>query len=157
MEVSMKIAIGSDHAGFELKESVKKILKEKGYEYEDLGAEKLDPQDDYNEYGQKVANGVASGKYDRGILVCGTGMGMTMVANKVPGIRATACYDTNMARMSRLHNDSNVLTLGGRLTEKEQASDIVTVWLETPFSEEERHKRRLKKIKNMELINSDQD
>jgi len=146
----MKVAIGSDHAGFELKENVKKLLQEKGYEYEDLGPEKMDPQDDFNEYGEKVAKGVASKKYDRGILVCGTGMGMTILANKIPGIRAAACYDTNMARMSRLHNNANVLTLGGRITGKEQADDIITVWLETPFSDEERHNRRLKKLEKME-------
>jgi ribose 5-phosphate isomerase B len=146
----MRIAIGSDHAGFELKENVKEFLKEKGYEYHDFGAATLDPQDDYPEYGRKVANAVASGKYDRGIVVCGTGMGISIAANKVPGIRAAVCYRTDMAKISREHNDANVLALGGRLMEKDLASDIVTVWLETPFSGEERHVRRIEQIKDIE-------
>jgi ribose 5-phosphate isomerase B len=150
----MKIAIGSDHAGYELKENVKKFLKEKGYEYHDLGAEILDPQDDYPEYGRKVAEAVASGEYDRGIVVCGTGMGISIAANKVPGIRAAICYTTDMARISRAHNDANVLALGGRLVARELASDIVAVWLETPFSEEERHMRRIQQIREIERTES---
>ena len=153
-EGEMKIAIGSDHAGFELKENIKNFLAEKGYEYHDFGAETLDPQDDYPEYGRKAAEAVASGEYDRGIVVCGTGMGMSIAANKVPGIRAVACYDTDMARISRSHNDANILALGGRLVAKELASDIVAVWLETPFSEEERHVRRIKKIREIERAKS---
>lgn len=90
MKRKMKIAIGSDHAGFEMKESIKKFLKEKGYEFHDFGSETLDPQDDYPEYSRKVAEAVASGEYDRGILICGTGMGMAISANKVPEIRADA-------------------------------------------------------------------
>lgn len=146
----MKIAIGSDHAGFELKESLKKVLEDNGYEYKDFGAEKLDPQDDYPVYGRKVAKAVASGEYDRGIIVCGTGMGMSIAANKVPGIRAATCYSTDMARISRTHNNANVLALGGRIITKELASDIASVWLNTPFSGEERHKRRLKQISDIE-------
>jgi ribose 5-phosphate isomerase B len=146
----MKIAIGSDHAGFELKENLKKFLKEKGHEYHDFGAETLDPQDDYPEYGRKVAEAVASGEYDRGIVVCGTGMGISIAANKVPGIRAAVCYTTDMARVSRAHNNANVLALGGRLLAKELASDIVSVWLKTPFSEEERHMRRIRKINEID-------
>ena len=146
----MKIAVGSDHAGFELKENVKKFLKENGYEYHDFGAETFDPQDDYPEYARKVGEAVVSGEYDRGIVVCGTGMGISIAANKVPGIRAAVCHTTDMARISRAHNDSNVLALGGRLLAKELASDIVSAWLETPFSEEARHVRRIQKIKEIE-------
>ncbi len=146
----MRIAVGSDHAGFELKEKVKEFLKEKGHKYHDFGAENFDPQDDYPEYGRRVAEAVASGEYDRGIVVCGTGMGISISANKVPGVRAAACYTTDMARISRLHNDANVLALGGRLIAKELASDIVAVWLETPFSGEERHVRRIEQIRNIE-------
>ena len=146
----MRIAIGSDHAGFELKENVKKLLKEKGCKYQDFGAATLDPHDDYPEYGRKVAESVASGEYDRGIVVCGTGMGISIASNKVPGIRAAVCYTTDMARISRAHNDANVLALGGRLVAKELASDIVAVWLETPFSGEERHVRRIRQIEEME-------
>jgi len=146
----MRIAIGSDHAGFELKESIKKLLAEKGYEYHDFGAETLDPRDDYPEFGRRVAEAVAFGKYDRGIAVCGTGIGMAIATNKIPGIRATACYNRDMARISRDHNDSNVLALGGRLTPLEDALDIVAVWLDTPFSEAGRHKRRLEQIREIE-------
>jgi len=146
----MKIAIGSDHAGFELKEKVKKFLKEKGYEYDDLGAAKIDPNDDYPEYGKKVGEAVASGKYDKGIVIFGTGMGISISANKVPGIRATACYNTEMAKMARQHNDSNVLALGGRIKTDDPVSEIVNVWLDTPFSDEERHQRRIEQIKEIE-------
>jgi ribose 5-phosphate isomerase B len=146
----MKIAIGSDHAGFEMKESVKKFLKEKGYDFDDLGAADYDPKDDYPIYGEKVAKAVASGKYDRGIVVCGTGIGISISANKVSGVRAAACYDTDMAKISREHNDANVLALGGRIKTEQPPSEIVEVWLETPFSEAERHKRRIEQIKKME-------
>lgn len=146
----MKIAIGSDHAGFEVKESVKKFLKEKGYEFDDLGAESYVSTDDYPVYGEKVAKAVASGDYDRGIVVCGAGIGISIAANKVPGIRAAACYNTEMAKVSREHNDANVLALGGRTPTDQTASEIVEVWLETPFSEGERHKRRIKQIKEIE-------
>ena len=142
----MKIAIGSDHAGFELKENLKKLLADRGYEYHDLGAETFDPQDDYPEYGRRVAEAVASGEYDRGIIICGTGMGISIVANKVPGVRAAACYTTDMAKISRMHNDANILALGGRITAKEIALDIALTWLETPFSGKERHVRRIRQI-----------
>ena len=146
----MKIAIGSDHAGFELKEGLKKLLKEKGYETDDLGAEMYESQDDYPEFGRKVAEAVASGKYDRGIIMCGSGIGISIAANKVPGARAAACYTTDMAKISRMHNDANVLALGGRITAKEAALDIAVTWLETPFSEEPRHTRRIRQIEEPE-------
>ena len=146
----MKIAIGSDHAGFELKESLKRFLKEKGYEYHDFGAEAFDSQDDYPIYGRKVGEAVASGEYDRGIVICGTGMGISIAANKVQGIRAAVCNSAEMARVSRAHNDANVLALGGRLLAKELAWDIVSAWLETPFLGEERHTRRLRQIADVE-------
>lgn len=146
----MKIAIGSDHAGFEVKEGVKKFLKEKGYKFDDLGAESYVSTDDYPVYGEKVAKAVASGDYDRGIVVCGTGMGISIAANKVPGIRAAACYNTDMAKVSREHNDANVLALGSRTPTGQPASEIVEVWLGTPFSEGERHKRRIEQIKGIE-------
>jgi len=142
----MKIAIGSDHAGFELKENLKKLLKEAGYECDDLGAETFDSQDDYPEFGRKVAEAVASGQYDRGIIMCGTGMGISMSANKVPGARSAVCQNTDMARVSRLHNNANVLALGGRTVAKELALDIATTWLETEFSGEERHARRIRQL-----------
>ena len=142
----MKIAIGSDHAGFELKENLKKLLADKGYELDDLGAETYDSQDDYPEFGRKVAEAVASGEYDRGIIMCGTGIGISISANKVPGVRAAACYNTDMAKVSRMHNNANILALGGRIAAKETALDIALTWLETPFSEGERHVRRIRQI-----------
>lgn len=150
----MKIAIGSDHAGFEMKEHIKKYLKEKGYEYHDFGAETLDPQDDYPIYGEKVAKAVASGNYDRGIAICGTGIGISIAANKVPGIRAATSYNIEMAKISRLHNDANVLALGGRITDIDLALKIVDEWLKTPFTDEERHIRRINQIQKIEKTNS---
>ena len=146
----MKIAIGSDHAGFETKEEVKKLLKEKGYEFDDLGAVEYDPKDDYPIYGEKVAKAVASGEYDRGIVICGSGIGISISANKVPGTRAAACYNTEMAKISREHNDANILALSGRIKTDQSASEITEVWLETPFSEGERHKRRIEQIEKIE-------
>ena len=146
----MKIAIGSDHAGFDLKENLKKLLKEKGYELDDLGAETFDSQDDYPEFGRRVAEAVASGEYDRGIIMCGTGIGISISANKVPGVRAAVCNNTDMAIVSRAHNNANVLALGGRIVAKEMALDIATVWLDTPFPGGERHERRLKQIADIE-------
>ena len=142
----MKIAIGGDHAGFELKENLKKLLKKEGYECHDLGAEVFDPNDDYPVYGRKVAEAVASGEYDRGIIMCGTGIGISIAANKVHGIRAAVCHTIDMAKIARAHNDSNVLALGGRIEAKELALAIATAWLETPFSGEERHIRRIRQI-----------
>lgn len=146
----MKIAIGSDHAGFEMKEHIKKHLKERGYEYHDFGAETFDPQDDYPIYGKKVAKAVASGDYDRGIAICGTGIGISIAANKVPGIRAATSYNVEMAKISRLHNDANVLALGGRITDIDLALKIVDEWLNTPFTDEERHIRRINQIQEIE-------
>lgn len=150
----MKIAIGSDHAGFEMKEHIKKYLKEKGYEYNDFGAETLDNQDDYPIYGEKVARAVASGDYDRGIAICGTGIGISITANKVPGIRAATSYNVEMAKISRLHNDANVLALGGRMIDIDLALKIVDEWLNTPFTGEERHVRRINQIHQIESSKS---
>ncbi len=152
----MKIAIGSDHAGFEMKEHIKKYLKEKGYECHDFGAETLDPQDDYPVYGEKVAKAVASGDYDRGIAICGTGIGISIAANKVPGIRAATGYNVEMAKISRLHNDANVLALGGRTTDIDLALKIVDEWLNTQFTGDERHIRRINQIQKIEKSKSNE-
>lgn len=146
----MKIVIGSDHAGFEMKRVIKEHLRGKGYEVYDVGADRYDPDDDYPIYGQRVAEAVASGEYDRGIAICGTGIGISISANKVPGIRAAVCHDTETARISRLHNDANVLALGGRTLDMDTAKSIVDVWLETEFSNEERHIRRINQIREFE-------
>lgn len=145
----MRVIIASDHAGLRLKEKVKKYLARKKIEYEDLGAESFTSVD-YPDYALKVAKMVAKNKNTRGILVCGTGTGMTIAANKVKGIRAVAAYDAYSAKMSRIDNDTNVLGLRGRFFPFEKIKKIITVWLDTPFSGEKRHKRRIKKIGDYE-------
>ena len=144
----MKIAIGSDHAGFGLKEDVLAILKETSFEVVDCGTNNT-VSVDYPDFGEKVSRMVSAGDVDRGILICGTGIGMSMVANKFPKVRAALCNDLFRAKMSRLHNDANVLVLGGRIIGKDLAAEIVRTWLDTAF-EGDRHMRRLQKIKNIE-------
>ena len=146
----MRVIIASDHAGLRLKEKVKKYLARKKIEYEDLGTESFTSVD-YPDYALKVAEKVAKNKNTRGILVCGTGTGMTIAANKVKGIRAVAAYDAYSAKMSRIDNDTNVLGLRGRFFPLEKMKKIITVWLDTPFSGEKRHKRRIKKIRDYEM------
>ncbi len=145
----MRVIIASDHAGLRLKEKVKKYLERKKIEYEDLGTESFTSVD-YPDYALKVAEKVVKNKNTRGILVCGTGTGMTIAANKVKGIRAVAAYDAYSAKMSRMDNDTNVLGLRGRFFPLEKIKKIITVWLDTPFSGEKRHKRRIKKIGDYE-------
>jgi len=144
----IKIAIASDHAGFLLKELIKKHLDELGYKYEDFGTTSEESVD-YPDYAFKVAKFISKNKFDRGILICGTGIGMSIAANKFPGVRATLCYDTETARSSREHNDSNVVALGARTTDPELAKKIVSIWLTTEFAGE-RHLRRVNKIKEIE-------
>ncbi len=146
----MRVILASDHAGLRLKEKVKKYLKRKKIEYEDLGTESFTSVD-YPDYALKVAEKVAKNKNTRGILVCGTGTGMTIAANKVKGIRAVAAYDAYSAKMSRIDNDTNVLGLRGRFFPLEKIKKIITVWLDTPFSGKKRHKRRIKKIRDYEM------
>ena len=146
----MRVILASDHAGLRLKEKVKKYLARKKIEYEDLGTESFTSVD-YPDYALKVAEKVAKNKNTRGILVCGTGTGMTIAANKVKGIRAVAAYDAYSAKMSRIDNDTNVLGLRGRFFPLEKMKKIITVWLDTPFSGEKRHKRRIKKIRDYEM------
>ncbi|MBI5633046.1 MAG: ribose 5-phosphate isomerase B [Nitrospirae bacterium] len=150
----MKIAIGSDHAGFGLKEEVLGLLKGLDHDIVDCGTFNTDSVD-YPDFGEKVSKLVSSEEVDRGILICGTGLGMSMVANKFPNVRAALCNDLFSARMSRLHNDANILVLGGRIIGKDLAAEIVRTWLSTAF-EGDRHMRRLNKIKKIEeTINSD--
>ena len=143
-KIIMKIIIGSDHAGFPLKEALKKAIGG----MMDIGTGSADSVD-YPDFGARVARAVASGEYDRGILICGSGIGMSIVANKFPGIRAALCTDTEAARLSRMHNDANVLVLAGRRTDPETAVAITRVWLDTPL-EGGRHEQRLEKIRNIE-------
>ena len=144
----MKIATASDHAGYELKKGIIAYLSEKGINYEDFGCGP-DEKVDYVDYAEKAIKRVSSGEYDRAILVCGTGLGMAIVANKHKGIRATPCLDDYTAEMSRRHNDSNCLTLGARIVTLDEALNIVRIWLETEF-EGERHQRRIDKIFDIE-------
>jgi len=144
----MKVAIGSDHAGVELKNELISILSEMKMECLDLGTN--GPQSvDYPDFGEKVAREVSEGKADRGILICGTGIGMSIVANKIPNIRASLCNDLFTAKMSRMHNDANVLVIGGRIVGKDLAKEIVRTWFTTEF-EGGRHANRLTKIKLIE-------
>ncbi|MDD5723767.1 MAG: ribose 5-phosphate isomerase B [Syntrophales bacterium] len=140
----MKIIIGSDHAGFDLKEALKGAFGG----MTDIGTDSTDSVD-YPDFAARVARAVSSGEYERGILICGSGVGMSIVANKFPGVRAALCADTETARLSRMHNDANVLVLAGRRTDLKTAIAIVEVWLDTPF-EGGRHTRRLNKIRNIE-------
>ena len=139
------IAIGADHGGFELKEAIKKHLNKRGLEYKDFGAD-APVSCDYPEYGKTVAHAIANGECDRGILVCGTGIGISMAANKVKGIRAAVCTDCFMAQATREHNNSNILALGARVVGEGLALKIVDTFLDTEFSNDERHIRRIEKI-----------
>ena len=143
-EAAMKIVIGSDHGGYKLKEEIKAYLKRRKISFKDLGAYSEESVD-YPDTGKKVAKAVASKKGKFGILVCGTGLGMSMVANKVKGIRAALCHNVYTAKMSRAHNDANILCLGGRVLKKALALKIVDAFLQTQF-EGGRHLRRVKKI-----------
>ena len=142
------IALGADHGGYELKEAIKKHLEERGIEYEDFGTNST-ASVDYAEFGYKVASAVASGKCDKGILCCGTGIGISLAANKVHGIRAACCSDTFSAKYTRLHNDANILSMGGRVVGVGLALELVDVFLDTEF-EGGRHQRRIDQIAAIE-------
>ncbi len=135
------IIIGSDHAAWPLKNRVKEYLLQRGIEVEDAGPQ-IETASDYPEYGMAVARRVASGEFTRGILMCGTGLGMSMVANRFGGVRAALCSEPLSAAMSRRHNDANILVMGGRMIGEVMALEIVQVWLETEF-EGDRHQRRI--------------
>jgi ribose 5-phosphate isomerase B len=144
----MKVAIGSDHRGFLLKEQIKSAFTPQNIEFEDFGARSREPCD-YPDYAFPVAEAVAGGRAERGILVCGSGNGMLIAANKVRGVRAAAAVSPEMARLSRLHNDANVLAIPADYVDPQLVSKMVKVWLETPF-EGGRHLRRLEKIREYE-------
>lgn len=143
----MKIGIASDHGGFELKEYLKEYLKKSGIEVSDFGTNSEEPVD-YPIYGERCARAVANGEVERGVVCCGTGIGISIAANKVKGIRCALCTDENMARLSRQHNNANVLALGGRITSNEEAQKILDAWLITEF-EGGRHQRRIDMIDNI--------
>ena len=144
----MKIAIGSDHAGFELKEKIKRFLAAGGWTLEDQGTHSTESVD-YPDYAQKVGEAIGHRRADLGILVCGSGIGMAMAANKVPGIRAAHVNNVIEAQLSREHNNANLLALGARFLDEPRACEIVSKWLATPFAAG-RHQQRVKKITELE-------
>lgn len=146
----MKVALGCDHAGYSLKEMVASWLRRDGHEVLDEGTFS-ETSCDYPEFALRVARRVTAGDADRGIVICATGVGMAMAANKVPGIRAAVCNDLYTARYSRLHNDANVLAMGARVIGPGVAEEIVHAWMETPF-EGGRHSRRLQKMEEIESL-----
>jgi ribose 5-phosphate isomerase B len=145
----MKIAMGADHAGFRLKDELKALIEEWGHQVEDLGCTCGDSVD-YPDYALEVCRKVVSGDADRGILICGTGIGMSIAANKVKGIRCALVHDLFSAKATREHNDTNVLAMGERVIGPGVAQEIVKVWLETKFSEGPRHQNRISKVMNLE-------
>jgi len=148
MEHKNKIAIGADHAGYELKEKIKQILDEFGYEVQDFGTNSTDSVD-YPLIAKALAMQVSAKNPAKGILVCGTGIGMSIAANKIKGINAALCNSVEGAILSRKHNNSNILTLGGRMTNETTAKEILKAWLETDF-EGGRHQRRVQEIRELE-------
>ncbi|MGQ9584454.1 MAG: ribose 5-phosphate isomerase B [Anaerolineae bacterium] len=145
----MRIAVGADHGGFRLKERVRRFLEEEGHRVEDFGTDS-EASVDYPDFGRPVAEAVARGDFDRGVLICGTGIGMSITANKVPGVRAALCHEGFSARLARMHNDANILCMGGRVLGEELALDVVRVFLETSFEDGGRHARRVGKVAALE-------
>jgi RpiB/LacA/LacB family sugar-phosphate isomerase len=143
-----KIIIGADHAGYPLKEALKPFLKEIGFAVTDIGADSDRPTD-YPDFAARVAEAVSTGVFPKGILICGSGVGMSITANRFPGVRAALSLDEETARASRLHNDANILVLAGRKTDTATARAMTRIWLTTPF-EGGRHQKRLDKIKETE-------
>jgi ribose 5-phosphate isomerase B len=147
----MKIAIGNDTKGYDLKLFLMEKLRQRGYEVEDAGCDSPLIPVDYPDFAFKVGQGVVSGKYDRGILICGTGIGMSIAANKIPGVRAALCYDVLPAVLTREHNDSNVLCTGGWIVTPEKAIEVAIQWLEMRYAGGA-HQARLDKIANFEKL-----
>ena len=144
----MKIAIGADHAGFEEKEKLKKTLDALGVEYEDLGTNSTESVD-YPDFGARVGRAVASGEFEQGIIVCGSGIGIAMAANKIDGVRAAQAWNEETARLAREHNDANVLSIGARVIAEEEIPKIVKAWFNAKF-EGGRHAKRIEKITELE-------
>lgn len=147
----MKIYLGSDHRGFELKENLKEYLKRGGVKVEDCGADVYDQEDDYVDYAQSVAQKVSENKETKGILICGSAHGVDIVANRFKKVRSIIGYNCDVVIQGREHEDANVLCLPSEWINQEEAQDMVKVFLETQFSGEQRHQRRLEKLKNLEV------
>ena len=145
------VAVGADHGGFPLKTELVPWLKAQGYDVLDLGAHCLDPTDDYPDFAEGVAKAVVLGQAEVGVLICGSGVGASVAANKVLGIRASVCHDTYSARQGVEHDDLNVVCVGARIVGIELAKEVVTAFLSARFTEEERHRRRLSKVAAIEL------
>jgi len=145
----MRIAVGADHAGFELKENVRAFLQKAGHEVIDLGTHNLEPVD-YPDYAEAVGRSLREGKAERGIVICGSGVGASAAANKIPGIRAGLCHDTYSAHQGVEHDDMNVLVLGARVIGPELAHELVRAFVNAQFTKEERHLRRLAKVNAIE-------
>ncbi len=143
----MKIALAADHGGYDLKEEIKNYLWDEGHEVVDLGTDSCESVD-YPEYGRRCSEAVVNGEVERGIVFCGTGVGISIAANKVKGARCSLCTSNIMAEMTRKHNDANVLALGGRITSFENAREITDIWLGTEF-EGGRHQRRVDQLDSM--------
>ena len=148
-EAKVRLSIGSDHAGYKMKLVLKTHLEERGFEVEDVGCFS-EESCDYPDFAKKVAGAVAGGTAEKGVLICGTGIGMSIAANKVPGIRAALVTNEFMAQMTREHNDANVLCMGARVLDTETAVHLLDIFLDTPFSEEEKHMRRISKLETKE-------
>ena len=148
--MTVRVSLGADHGGFPLKQDLFQWMNAKGYDVVDHGAHSLDPADDYPDFAEIVARDVASGKAQRGILVCGSGVGACIAANKVPGVRACLCHDTYSARQGVEHDDMNILCVGARVVGFELVKELATAFLSARFTGEERHKRRLDKVKAIE-------
>ena len=146
----MKIAIGADHAGYTAKEPIKALLTSLGHEIVDVGAHEVDPTDDYPDIAKALAKTVAEGNADRGIMLCGSGVGASVAANKVRGVRASVCHDTYSAHQGVEHDDMNVLCMGARIIGEELVKEVATSFASAKFSGEERHQRRLDKVLKME-------
>jgi RpiB/LacA/LacB family sugar-phosphate isomerase len=150
MVLDMRIAIGSDHAGFALKQHIADFLKVAGHDILDLGAFRVDPLDDYPDFAKAVGEAVKDARAERGVLICGSGVGASVAANKIPGIRAAMCHDTYSAHQGVEHDDMNVIVFGSRIIGVALAEELVTAYLRASFTHEERHVRRLAKVRAIE-------
>lgn len=148
--MTVRVALGADHGGFSLKTELLPCLKDRGYDVLDMGAHAFDSTDDYPDFSRKVAQAIAKGEAQRGIIICGSGVGACITANKVPGVRAGICHDTYSAHQGVEHDDMNVLCLGARIIGIEVAKEIVSAFLGARFSKEERYRRRLQKVLSVE-------
>ena len=146
----MKISVAADHNGYELKSEISLLLNELGHQVVDVGPHSHDPLDDYPDYAKLLAKHVSTGSSQRGIMVCGSGVGASVAANKVKGVRAAVCHDIYSAHQGVEHDDMNVLCIGGRIIDEELAIDLVKSFVEAKFTSEDRHMRRLKKVLNIE-------